>query len=179
MLGPGGTSDLKAMPPPSATSVRSCTIRSVLALAGWLAVAFTAAAVGGLFLPGDWYAGLQKPAWNPPNWIFGPVWTLLYTMMAIAAWLVWRRGGFVRHQKALCLFLLQLCFNALWSPLFFGMHQPMLAFVDLVVLWLLLLGTVAAFWKTSRVAGTMLLPYLAWVTFAGALNWTLWKLNPF
>lgn len=166
------------MPTPSATSIHSSTRRSVLALAGWLALAFTAAAVGGLFLPGEWYASLQKPAWNPPNWIFAPVWTFLYAIMAIAAWLVWRHGGFVCHQKALRLFLLQLLFNALWSPLFFGMHEPMLAFVDLVLLWLLLLGTVVSFWKISWVGGVMLLPYLAWVTFAGVLNWSLWKLNP-
>ena len=162
----------------SAISVRPSSARSAVALAGWVAVTFAAAAMGGLFLPGDWYARLQKPAWNPPNWIFGPVWTALYTIMAVTAWLVWKRGGFAGQRRALLFFLLQLLFNALWSPLFFGLHLPGLAFVDLVLLWLALLATVAAFWKAHRLAGAMLLPYLAWVTFAGALNFAIWRLNP-
>ena len=162
----------------SAISVRPSSARSVVALAGWVAVAFGAAAIGGLFLPGDWYARLQKPAWNPPNWIFGPVWSVLYTTMAIAAWLVWKRGGFAGQRRALLFFLLQLLFNALWSPLFFGLHLPGLAFVDLVLLWLALLATLATFWKAHRLAGAMLLPYPAWVTFAGALNFAIWRLNP-
>jgi benzodiazapine receptor len=161
----------------SAISVRPSSAHSAVALAGWVAVTFAAAAMGGLFLPGDWYARLQKPAWNPPNWIFGPVWTALYTIMAVTAWLVWKRGGFAGQRGALLLFLLQLLFNALWSPLFFGLHLPGLAFVDLVLLWLALLATVAAFWKAHRLAGAMLLPYLAWITFAGALNFAIWRLN--
>jgi len=160
------------------TSFAPSPARSGLALAGWLAVTFTAAAMGGFFLPGEWYARLQKPAWNPPNWLFGPVWTALYTIMAVAVWLVWRRGGFAGQRVALLLFLLQLLFNALWSPLFFGLHRPGLAFVDLLLLWLALLATVAAFGEARRLAGAMLLPYLAWVTFAGALNFAIWRLNP-
>jgi translocator protein len=162
----------------SAISVRPSSAHSAVALAGWVAVTFAVAAMGGLFLPGDWYARLQKPAWNPPSWIFGPVWTALYTIMAVTAWLVWKRGGFAGQRRALLFFLLQLLFNALWSPLFFGLHLPGLAFVDLVLLWLALLATVAAFWKAHRLAGAMLLPYLAWVTFAGALNFAIWRLNP-
>jgi benzodiazapine receptor len=162
----------------SAISVRPSSARSAVALAGWVAVTFAAAAMGGLFLPGDWYARLQKPAWNPPNWIFGPVWTALYTIMAVTAWLVWKRGGFAGQRRALLFFLLQLLLNALWSPLFFGLHLPGLAFVDLVLLWLALLATLATFWKAHRLAGAMLLPYLAWVTFAGALNFAIWRLNP-
>jgi translocator protein len=152
-------------------------MRSIAALAGWLVLCFAAAAMGALFLPGEWYARLQKPSWNPPNWIFGPVWTALYTIMAIAAWLVWKRGGFAAQRKALSLFLLQLFFNALWSPLFFGLHLPGLAFLDLLLLWLVLLGTVVAFWKARPLTGAMLLPYLGWVSFAGALNLALWRLN--
>ena len=162
----------------SAISVRPSSARSAVALAGWVAVTFAAAAMGGLSLPGDWYARLQKPVWNPPNWIFGPVWTALYTIMAVTAWLVWKRGGFAGQRRALLFFLLQLIFNALWSPLFFGLHLPGLAFVDLVLLWLALLATVTAFWKAHPLAGAMLLPYLAWVTFAGALNFAIWRLNP-
>lgn len=152
-------------------------MRAALMLGAWLALSFAAAAVGGFFLPGEWYASLRKPAWNPPNWIFGPVWTALYVTMAIAAWLVWRRGGFAGQRVALSLYLAQLFFNALWSPLFFGLHNPGLAFVDLVLLWLVLVGTTVAFWKARVVAGALLAPYLAWVTFAGALNFALWMLN--
>lgn len=157
--------------------VRARPARSALALAGWLVVTFAAATMGGFFLPGEWYARLQKPTWNPPNWIFGPVWTVLYTTMAIAAWLVWKRGGFATQRVALACFLIQLLLNALWSPLFFGLHLPGLAFVDLLLLWLALFGTVATFWKADRLAAAMLVPYLAWITFAGALNFTIWRLN--
>ena len=135
------------MPPIAATAVPISATRSAFALAAWLALSFAAAAMGGFFLPGEWYARLQKPAWNPPNWLFGPVWAALYTTMAIAAWLVWKRGGFPAQRTALSFFLAQLLFNALWSPLFFGMHHPGLAFADIALLWLALLCTVAAFWK--------------------------------
>jgi tryptophan-rich sensory protein len=120
---------------------------------------------------------MQKPAWNPPNWIFGPVWTALYTMMAVAAWFVWKRGGFAARHIALSLFLLQLLINALWTPLFFGLRNPALAFVDIVLLWLALLATVVAFWKVRPLAGALLVPYLAWVTFASALNFAICRLN--
>lgn len=149
----------------------------ILGLVGWLALCFAAAALGGFFMPGEWYAQLQKPSWNPPSWVFGPAWTALYTMMAIAAWLVWQRGGFAEQRVALNLFLLQLLFNAAWSPLFFGLRNPALALVDIVLLWLALLATLLNFWGRSRVAGAVLIPYLAWVSFATALNFALWRLN--
>ena len=166
------------MPGIAATPVPRSSTRSASVLAGWLLLSFSAAAVGGCFMPGAWYATLKKPSWNPPNWIFGPVWTALYTTMAIAAWLVWKRGGFAGQRVALSFFIAQLLFNALWSPLFFGLHYPGLAFADIVLLWLALLGTVAAFWKVRPLAGALLVPYLAWVTFASALNFALWRLNP-
>ena len=159
------------------TTNGSSPVRSSVALVGWLLLSFSAAALGGFFMPGEWYAGLKKPSWNPPNSIFGPVWTALYTTMAVAAWLVWKRGGFARHGVALSLFLLQLLLNAFWSPLFFGMENPALAFVDIVLLWLALLATVLAFWKIRPLAGMVLVPYLLWVTFASALNFALWRLN--
>jgi tryptophan-rich sensory protein len=152
-------------------------IRSGLALAGWLALSFAAASMGGFFPPGEWYASLRKPTWNPPGWIFGPVWTVLYVTMAIAAWLVWRRGGWAGQRVALLLYLGQLLFNALWSALFFGLRQPALGWVDILLLWLALVPTVAAFWNVQRLAGALLVPYLAWVTFAGTLNFALWQLN--
>jgi translocator protein len=165
------------MPSEIVTTTQTSATRSLLALAGWLVLSFCAAAVGGFFMPGEWYAGLKKPSWNPPSWIFGPVWTALYTTMAVAAWLVWKRGGISGQRVALSLFLAQLFLNALWSPLFFGLRHPALAFADIVLLWLALLGTVTAFWSARPIAGALLLPYLAWVTFASALNFTLWRLN--
>src|SRR5512137_563549 len=154
-------------PSPTIRAAYSSSARSALALVGWLALSFTAAAMGGFFLPGEWYAGLRKPSWNPPNWIFGPVWTVLYATMAVAAWLVWKRGGFAVRRFALSFFLMQLLLNALWSPLFFGLRNPGLAFVNIVLLWLAVLATVVAFCKTRPLTGALLVPYLAWVTFAG------------
>jgi tryptophan-rich sensory protein len=150
----------------------------LLALAGWVLLCFAAAAPGGLFMPGEWYASLKKPAWNPPGWIFGPVWSMLYTMMAVAAWLVWRRGGWVEQRKPLLLFLVQLALNALWTPLFFGLHWPGVAFAEIILLWLAILWTIIAFWRGHRVAAWLLVPYLAWVSFAAVLNGALWRLNP-
>jgi translocator protein len=162
---------------PAAGGAAARSFVSVIVLAGWVALCWSAALPGAVFMPGEWYASLQKPSWTPPNWIFGPVWTALYTIMGVAAWVVWKRGGFARQGKALSLFLVQLLFNALWSPLFFGMHSPGLAMADLLLLWLVLAATLAAFWKARPVAGALLVPYLAWVSFAGALNFALWRLN--
>jgi translocator protein len=161
----------------SDSAVRDQPARPVLGLILWLALSFGVAALGGWFAPGEWYATLQKPSWNPPNWIFGPVWTILYVVMAVAAWLIWKRGGFARRRLALSLYLTQLLFNALWSPLFFGLRSPALAFVDLSLLWLALLATVVTFWRIRPLAGALLIPYVAWVTFAWALNLALWQLN--
>ena len=128
-------------------------------------------------MPGEWYASLKKPSWNPPGWIFGPVWTALYTMMAVAAWLIWRRGCWAAQRRPLTLFLVQLALNAAWTPLFFGWHRPRLAFADIVLLWLAILATLVAFRPVSRAAAWLLAPYLAWVSFATVLNLTLWRLN--
>ena len=151
--------------------------KSILGLLGWLGVTFAAAWAGSRFMPGAWYAALAKPSWNPPNAIFAPVWSVLYGLMAVAAWLVWRRAGFSGAGAALSLFAVQLILNALWSYLFFGRHQPGLAFGDIVVLWVAILSVVLLFLRVDRVAGALLLPYLAWVGFAAYLNFTLWRLN--
>jgi tryptophan-rich sensory protein len=128
-------------------------------------------------MPGEWYADLNKPAWNPPGWIFGPVWTALYAMMAVAAWLVWQQGGFVVQRRPLGMFLAQLALNALWTPLFFGLRHPGLAFAEIILLWLAILATLLAFRPVSRTAAWLLVPYLAWVSFAAVLNGTIWRLN--
>ena len=149
-----------------------------LGLAFWLGVCFAAAWVGARFPPGDWYEGLMKPALTPPGWVFGPVWTLLYTMMGVAAWLVWKQRGFAGAAPSLLLFFLQLGLNALWSYLFFGLKNPGLALLDIVALWLAILATLIAFFRHHRTAGQLLLPYLLWVSFAVYLNLQFWRLNP-
>ena len=152
--------------------------RRLLALAGWVLLCFTAAAMGGLFMPGEWYGTLNKPTWNPPGWVFGPVWSALYTMMAVAAWLVWRQGGWGRQRKPLLIFLAQLALNALWTPLFFGLHWMGVALAEIILLWLAIAWTLAEFWNVQRTAAWLIAPYLAWVSFAAVLNGTLWRLNP-
>jgi benzodiazapine receptor len=140
----------------------------------FVAIPFLAGALGARFGPDAWYAALAKPGWNPPAWVFAPVWTLLYLAMGIAAWLVWRRGG---GAAPLLLWGVQLALNAVWPPLFFGLHRPDLAFADIVLLWLAVLATTIAFWRVTASAGLLLAPYLAWVTFAAALNLAIWRLN--
>jgi tryptophan-rich sensory protein len=151
--------------------------RQIAALIGWLLACFAAAAMGGFFMPGEWYASLKKPSWNPPGWVFGPVWTALYTMMAVAAWLVWKRAGFAAYRRPLTLFLVQLALNAIWTPLFFGLHWPGVAFFEMLLLWVAIAATIATFWRVNRGAAWLLIPYLAWVSFAAVLNFTLWRLN--
>ena len=151
--------------------------RAWLALLGWIVLCFGAAAIGTFFPPGEWYQSINKPTWNPPAWVFGPVWTTLYAMMAVAAWRVWRQGGFAQQRGPLGIFLLQLALNAAWSPLFFGLKQPGVAFAEIVLLWLAIAWTIAAFRRVQRVAAWLLVPYLAWVSFAAFLNGTLWRLN--
>lgn len=147
------------------------------ALGVWVVVCFGAAGIGAGFGPGEWYAGLNKPSWNPPNWIFGPVWTVLYVMMAVSAWRVTCRGPFPGAWAPLGLFLVQLGLNALWTPVFFGWHAMGAAFGVIVVLWFLIASTAWAFGRVDRLAGALLVPYLGWVGFASFLNWTLWRMN--
>ncbi len=148
-----------------------------LVLAGWLSLTFSAAATGVFVSSGGWYATLVKPLWNPPSWLFGPVWTLLYVMMAVAAWLVWRCGGWKAQGRALGLYLGQWALNALWTPLFFGLQRPGWAFAEILVLALVLVTTLFSFWKVRRLAGALLVPYALWVAFAAVLNFTIWRLN--
>lgn len=147
----------------------------------FLVLTFAFAGIGGAVTgPAleTWYPALEKPAWNPPNWVFGPVWSFLYLTMAVAAWLVWRKRGLAAARVPLLLFLLQLMLNAAWSGLFFGLHLPAAAFVDLVLLWLAIFATILAFRRSVALAGWLLTPYLAWVTYAGTLNLAIWLANP-
>ncbi len=145
-----------------------------------LAVCFAAAAVGGIAtrpsLEG-WYSALAKPSWTPPGWLFGPVWTVLYACMALAAWLVWRTRGLAGAKRELALFAVQLALNVAWSWLFFGLRSPGLAFADIVLLLAAIAATTAAFGKVSTTAGLLFVPYLGWVAFAGVLNFAIWRMN--
>ena len=145
----------------------------------WLAVCFVVAAVGASasLQAGSFYAELVRPDWAPPAAIFGPVWTVLYVIMAIAAWLVWRCREIQLARTALVFFVLQLVLNALWSWLFFGWNLGALSFLNIVVLWVLIAATIALFWRIVPLAGVLLIPYLCWVTFASALNYQIWQLN--
>jgi tryptophan-rich sensory protein len=149
-------------------------------LIGWLVVVFVAAAVGAVASvnAAGFYIQLIRPNWAPPSSIFGPVWTVLYASMGLAAWLVWRNGSSRPTHIALGLFLAQLALNALWSWLFFGFHQGALAFADVLLLWVLIAATMIAFWRLKPFAGVLMLPYLLWVSFAAALNYSVWHLNP-
>lgn len=139
--------------------------------AGGLGAALTTPEING------WYRTIAKPAWNPPDWIFGPVWSTLYVMMAIAAWLVWKPAGLRAAAAPLALFGVQLVLNMAWSWIFFLLHRPGWAFVEIVLLWGAIVATMVAFLRRSKVAGMLLVPYLAWVSFASVLNFTIWRLN--
>lgn len=155
-------------------------LSQTVGLIGWLAVAFAAAAIGAVASidAGVFYAQLARPSWAPPASVFGPVWSVLYLLMGIAAWLVWREQGADRIRAALALFVAQLCVNALWSWLFFAWHKGAFAFADVLLLLALIAATVTAFWRIRRLAGILMLPYLAWVAFASALTWAVWRGNP-
>ena len=153
-------------------------LSQVAGLLGWLLVVFVAAAVGAaasVDAP-SFYAQLSKPTWAPPAGVFGPVWTVLYALMGVAAWLVWRSPG--PRSAALTLFAAQLGANALWSWLFFAWHRGALAAVEILVLLALIAAMIVAFWRISRLAALLLVPYLLWVSFASVLTWVVWRSNP-
>ena len=154
--------------------------RQILGLLGWLILCFAAAAIGAVASAnaGSFYVQLTRPDWAPPPWLFAPVWTLLYTLMAVAAWLVWRAAGFKEARVALTLFVVQLAANALWTWIFFGWRQGGLAFAEIVLLLGLIIATAVSFRRHSALAAALLLPYLAWVLFATALTLSTWRLNP-
>ncbi|WEN15695.1 tryptophan-rich sensory protein [Rhodanobacter sp. AS-Z3] len=154
--------------------------KQITGLIGWLVLSFIAAAIGAFasVQAASFYQQMVQPSWAPPSSVFGPVWSLLYALMGVAAWLVWREGGWRRQRGVLALFIVQLALNALWSWLFFAWHRGALAFGDIVLLWLLIAATLVGFWRVRPLAGALLLPYLCWVSFASALNYAVWHLNP-
>ena len=156
-------------------------ISSFLKLIITIVICELAGGVGSLFtmsaIPA-WYVTLAKPVLNPPSWIFGPVWTTLYLLMGVAAFLVWNKGSDRKDvRKALYVFLLQLVLNAAWSIIFFGLHSPLWAFVDIIAMWLAVVWTMTLFYKISKPAMWLLVPYILWVSFAAYLNYSIWMLN--
>lgn len=154
--------------------------QQVFGLVAWLVLIYITAAIGSVasIQAASFYTELVRPGWSPPASVFGPVWTVLYALMGVAAWLVWRVNGFNRAGIALMLFLSQLALNALWSWLFFYWQQGALAFVDIILLWFFIAATLVAFWLIHKLAAVLLVPYLLWVSFAALLNYSLWQLNP-
>lgn len=153
---------------------------------GWkliiaIVVSELAGIIGSLFTASEisaWYTTLARPDFSPPNWVFGPVWTTLYALMGIAAFLVWKKGfERIDVRSALGIFAGQLVLNTLWSIIFFGMHNPGAAFVEILFLWLAILATIVSFYRISKGAAYLLVPYILWVTFAAILNYTIWMLN--
>ena len=155
---------------------------STLALIGFLMACFAVAGLGSVITtaqtsPGGWFETLDKPFFNPPSWLFGPVWTILYFLIAISGWFVWRQKGFSGARVAMLLYFGQLALNFLWTAIFFGLQAPGLALVEILILWGAILLTALAFRPLSWLAAVLLLPYLAWVTFAAILNAAIWWLN--
>lgn len=153
---------------------------SIVGLLAWVGVCVLVGGVSGALtahaIP-TWYAGLVKPSFNPPNWVFGPVWTTLYILMGVAAWIVWLQPHSATRQIALGCFVTQLALNFFWSLIFFRWHMLGGALVEILLLWLAILATLLFFWQVRTLAGALLLPYLAWVSFASVLNAAIWKLN--
>jgi tryptophan-rich sensory protein len=146
-----------------------------LALILFVAVVFVCGSlIGYTTAPGEWYASLQKPSFNPPNWLFGPVWSILYVMIGVAGWRVWKADG---GSTALVVWAVQLALNFLWSPIFFAAQNPGLALVVVVGMWLSIVAFIATAWRVDRIAAWLFVPYLAWVSFATLLNASIWWLN--
>lgn len=160
------------------SAVKVPAVRDILGLVAFLALCFGVSILGGMVAAPalrEWYAALAKPAWTPPGWVFGPIWTILYPLIAVSGWTVWREG---RSRLAVLLFLLQLALNAAWPWFFFGFRRLDWAFFDVVALTVTLVATIAVFYRVRRRAAALLVPYLAWVVFAAALNFAVWHLNP-
>ncbi len=150
-------------------------MKKFIALAVFAALTAAAATSGSMFKPGLWYEALAKPDWTPPGWLFPIAWTVLYVMIALAGWFAWRAQGF---GTSVAFWLAQLIFNAAWSYIMFDQHQIGWALVDLSAMWLMIVGFIVTVWNASRIAAWLFVPYLAWATFAGVLNFAVWQMNP-
>ena len=151
---------------------------SLLMLTAFGGASFGAAATGATFRPGEWYRRLDKPRWQPPAWLFAPVWTVLYAMIALSGWLVWREKGFAGAALPHTAYAVQVILNAAWTPIFFGLRRPDLAAIEIAMLWASVLATILLFYPVSAAAAWLLVPYLIWVSFAAALNLSIWRRNP-
>ena len=151
---------------------------SLLMLIAFGGASFGAAATGAIFRPGEWYRGLDKPRWQPPDWLFAPVWTVLYAMIASSGWLVWRQKGVADAAVPLTAYAVQLILNAAWTPIFFGLRRPGLAAIEIAMVWGSIFATIWFFYPVSPAAAGLLVPYLVWVSFAAALNISIWRRNP-
>lgn len=162
------------------TQAEDSTVKAAIGLAISITICFSAAFLGSMATNAsvdNWYTEINKPQWNPPNWIFAPVWTALFLMMAVAAWLIWKQSGFTRSKMALGAFGVQLVLNVLWSVIFFGLQQAGWACVEIAVLWIAIAVTIYLFYRHSKLAAGLMVPYLMWVSFAAFLNFTVWRLN--
>ncbi|MBX5225268.1 tryptophan-rich sensory protein [Rhizobium sp. NLR9b] len=152
-------------------------MHSLLVMVAFQAVSFAAAATGVIFRPGDWYKQLDKPGWRPPDWLFAPVWTVLYASIGLSDWLLWLEAGIAGEAFPLSVYAVQLLLNAAWSPIFFALHRPGLAAVEIMLLWNAILATIILFYPANSAAALLLVPYLTWVSFAAALNVSIWRRN--
>lgn len=159
--------------PPTEADTRS----HLPSLVVFVVLCFLTASAGAAFPPGEWYAGLNRPWYAPPNWLFGPVWTILYFMIATAGWLVWKTREAASILIAMTLYVCQLVLNSAWTCLFFGLQRPDIALIEILILWVVISATIIAFRRHSKVAAILLIPYLLWVSFASVLNYGFWALN--
>ena len=146
-------------------------------LGGFVLANFIAAMPGGIFRPGEWYESLNKPSWRPPNWLFAPVWSVLYIMISVAGWLVWRDAVPGELMLPMVIYGVHLCLNFAWSAFFFGLKRPDWAFFEIIALWLSIVATMVAFYAVNPLSTYLLIPYLLWASFAGYLNFVMWQLN--
>lgn len=154
------------------------TLSDSLSLLAFVLACVVVASSGAIFKPGQWYKRLDKPAWRPPDWLFGPAWAVLYAMIAVSGWLVWRTAGFEGAALGFAFYVAQLVLNGIWSGLFFGLRRPGLALIEMALMWLAILGNIVTFYPVHAGAAYLLVPYLAWVSFAFALNLSIWRRNP-
>lgn len=157
--------------------IRALNVGTIMGLLVFMLASGAAAVTGIFFRPGAWYRDLAKPPWRPPDWLFGPVWLVLYISIAVSGWLIWRQWGIDGVALALGVFAVQLVLNALWSAIFFGLRRPDLAFIEVLCLWVSIIATIAVFHPIDAAAAYLLIPYALWVSFAAILNYSIWRLN--